>query len=35
MKDITKIIVGVISFCALLFIIDWVVGTWSERMYYI
>lgn len=34
MKDITKIIVRVISFCALLFIIDWVVGTWSERIYY-
>ena len=34
MKEINKIIIGIIAFCALLFTIDWAVGTWSEYMYY-
>lgn len=34
MKDINKITIGVLSFCALLIAADWAVGTWSEKMYY-
>lgn len=34
MKDIKKITIGVLSFCALLIAADWAVGTWSEKMYY-
>lgn len=34
MKEMNKIIIGFIAFCALLFTIDWAVGTWSEYMYY-
>lgn len=34
MKEIKKIILGVICFCLLLMAIDWVVGTCSEKMYY-
>ena len=34
MKEINKIVIGVICFCSLLFIIDWIIGTCSENMYY-
>ena len=34
MKDIKKIVIGVIGFCLLLVVVDWAVGTWSEKMYY-
>lgn len=34
MKDIKKITIGVLSFCALLIAADWAVGTWSEKTYY-
>lgn len=34
MKDIKKIAFGVLSFCVLLIAADWVVGTWSEKMYH-
>ena len=34
MKDIKKIVIGVLGFCALLIAADWAVGTWSENMYY-
>lgn len=33
MKDIKKIAFGVLSFCFLLVLVDWTVGTWSEKMY--
>lgn len=34
MKDIKKIVIGVLGFCLLLVVVDWAVGTWSEKMYY-
>ena len=34
MKDIKKIVIGVFVFCLLLVATDWVIGTWSEKMYY-
>ena len=34
MKELNKIIIGIIVFSVLLFTIDWAVGTWSECMYY-
>lgn len=34
MKDIKKITIGILSFCVLLIAVDYVVGTWSEKMYY-
>lgn len=34
MKEIKKILIGVASFVVLLVVADWVVGTWSEKMYY-
>lgn len=34
MKDIKKIVIGVLGFCVLLIASDWAVGTWSEKMYY-
>ena len=34
MTDIKKIVIGVLGFCLLLVTVDWVVGTWSEKMYY-
>lgn len=34
MKDMKKIVIGIFVFCSLLIVIDWVVGTWSEKMYY-
>ena len=34
MKDIKKIVIGVLGFCVLLVVVDWAVGTWSEKMYY-
>lgn len=34
MKDIKKIVFGVLGFCFLLVATDWAVGTWSEKMYH-
>lgn len=34
MKDVKKIVIGIIGFCLLLVLVDWAVGTWSEKMYY-
>lgn len=34
MKDIKKIVIGILGFCLLLVVVDWAVGTWSEKMYY-
>ena len=34
MKEIKKILIGVVSFVVLLVVADWAVGTWSETMYY-
>ena len=34
MKELKKIVIGVVSICVLLVVVDWVVGTWSEKMYY-
>ena len=34
MKHTYKILIGIVTTCVLLFAIDWVVGTWSEMMYY-
>ncbi|MBQ7820361.1 MAG: hypothetical protein IJ341_13215 [Bacteroidales bacterium] len=34
MKELKKITIGVVSICVLLVVVDWVVGTWSEKMYY-
>lgn len=34
MKDIKKIVIGIIGFCLLLIVVDWTVGSWSEKMYY-
>ncbi len=34
MKDIKSIAIGVACFCLLLVAVDWVVGSWSEKMYY-
>lgn len=34
MKDIKNIVIGVVVFCLLLVVVDWIVGTWSEKMYY-
>ena len=34
MKDIKKIVIGVLVFCILLVSADWAVGTWSKKMYY-
>lgn len=33
MKDIKKIVIGILSFCLLLVVVDWTVGSWSEKMY--
>ena len=34
MKEIQKILIGIVSFVVLLVVADWAVGTWSEKMYY-
>ena len=34
MNDIKKIVIAVIGFCLLLVVVDWAVGTLSEKMYY-
>ena len=34
MKDIKKVLIGVVTFCLLLVVVDWTVGAWNEKMYY-
>ena len=34
MKDIKKVLIGVVTFCLLLVVVDWAVGGWSEKMYH-
>lgn len=34
MKEIKKVLIGLVSFFVLLVVVDWAVGTWSEKMYY-
>lgn len=34
MKEVKKVLIGLISIIVLLVVADWTVGTWSEKMYY-
>lgn len=34
MKEIKKVLIGLVSFFVLLVVVDWAVGTWSEKMYF-
>lgn len=34
MKNINKILIGIATTCVLLIGLDWIIGTWSEKMYY-
>lgn len=34
MKEVKKVLIGLISIIVLLVAVDWAVGTWSEKMYY-
>lgn len=34
MKEIKKVLIGLVSIIVLLVVADWAVGTWSEKMYY-
>lgn len=34
MKNIYKILIGMAAACVLMVVLDWAVGTWSEKMYY-
>lgn len=34
MKEVKKVLIGVVSIIVLLVVADWTVGTWSEKMYY-
>lgn len=34
MKEVWKVLIGLVSFIVLLVVADWAVGTWSEKMYY-
>lgn len=34
MKEVKKVLIGLVSIIVLLVVADWAVGTWSEKMYY-
>ncbi len=34
MQEVKKVLVGFVSIIVLLVVVDWAVGTWSEKMYY-